>query len=284
MSPWASSSITSSVISVISVLPGLDVPPVRVIVMALVLVLGLVVRNVVISGWSSSSRWGSSVISGVSDVPDISDIPDVSLVTSSPVVNEGSRWGSGSLLAASETGSEAVSSSASSSSTSSSSSVVRSVISSRSESSSSLAVHLLDLVLLNLAVRNWRLVTDVRLVHVSALGQSDLQHCDDPGELEVVKSLVPGLILVNDSDVADLVDLVESTDSVLDQLGQVYCGLDRVGDALDDDGVLAAVSVEQLPGPLEVPADSDSSPDSDLVGREGLLLLLDSAVGFGHLH
>lgn len=76
-------------------------------------------------------------------------------------------------------------------------------------------------VLLNLALRNWRLVANVTLVDVLALGQRDLQHGHDPGELQVVQAFEQGLVLVHDCDVADLVDLVQALHSVLDQLGQV---------------------------------------------------------------
>jgi uncharacterized protein Yka (UPF0111/DUF47 family) len=75
---------------------------------------------------------------------------------------------------------------------------------------------------LDLALRNRWLVANVGLVHVRALGERDLEHSDDSAELEVIKALNQWLKLVNDGDVADLVDLVESLDSVLDQLSQVH--------------------------------------------------------------
>jgi len=50
-----------------------------------------------------------------------------------------------------------------------------------------------------------------------------LKHGDNSAELEVVKTLNKWLELVNNCDVADLVDLVKSLDSVLDELGQVDC-------------------------------------------------------------
>jgi len=75
---------------------------------------------------------------------------------------------------------------------------------------------------LDLTLRDWWLVANVSLVNVGALGQSDLEHSDDSAELEMVKSFNEWLELVNDGDVADLVDLVESLDSVLDELGQVH--------------------------------------------------------------
>jgi len=66
------------------------------------------------------------------------------------------------------------------------------------------------------------LVTEVRLVDVGALGQGDLEHGDDSAELKSIETFKEWLVLVDDGDVADLVDLVESLDSVLDQLGEVH--------------------------------------------------------------
>jgi len=48
-----------------------------------------------------------------------------------------------------------------------------------------------------------------------------LEHSNDSAELEVIKTFNKRKELVNDCDVADLVDLVKSLDSVLDELGQV---------------------------------------------------------------
>jgi len=74
---------------------------------------------------------------------------------------------------------------------------------------------------LDLVLWDWWLVTNVGLVNVRALGEGDLEHGDNSAELQVIKSLNKWLKFINDGDVADLVDLVESLDSVLDQLGQV---------------------------------------------------------------
>jgi len=74
---------------------------------------------------------------------------------------------------------------------------------------------------LDLALSDWLLVADVGGVHDGALCEGDLEHSHDSAELEVVQSLDKRLIFINDGDVADLVDLMESLDSVLDQLGEV---------------------------------------------------------------
>ena len=93
-------------------------------------------------------------------------------------------------------------------------------------------------VLLDFALSDGWLVPDVALVDVVALGESDLEHGHDSGELEVVEAFIEWLVLVDDGDVADLVDLVQSPHSVLDELGQVDSALHSVGHALDHDLVL----------------------------------------------
>ena len=85
------------------------------------------------------------------------------------------------------------------------------------------------------------MVTNVSLVDIAALGQGDLEHGDNSAELESVKSFVEGIVFVNDGDIADLVDLMETLDSVLDQLGEVNCRLNGVGYTLDDDGVVGVL-------------------------------------------
>lgn len=100
---------------------------------------------------------------------------------------------------------------------------------------------------------------------------------------ELVQALVKRLVLVDDGDVADLVDLVQPLEAVLNQLSQVDGRLDSVGDALDDDGVLLVLAVEELPCALEVSADAHGSPDPDLVLRKSLLVFLDLSVSFRHL-
>ena len=82
-------------------------------------------------------------------------------------------------------------------------------------------------VLLHLTlVDGWLVANIVRVACI--LAQSDLEHRDDTRELEVVETLLKGLILVNNGDVADLVQLVESLDAVLDQLSELHCALNSV--------------------------------------------------------
>ena len=72
------------------------------------------------------------------------------------------------------------------------------------------------------------MVADVRLVNVLRLGKGDLEHCHNSGVLEVIKSLVKRLELINDGDVGDLVDLVETLHSVLHELSEVNSRLNCV--------------------------------------------------------
>jgi hypothetical protein len=74
---------------------------------------------------------------------------------------------------------------------------------------------------LDLALSDWLLVTNVSGVNNCALGKSNLEHRHDSAELEMVKSLDEWLILINDCDVADLVDLMKTLNSVLDKLSEV---------------------------------------------------------------
>ena len=65
------------------------------------------------------------------------------------------------------------------------------------------------------------MVSRVGLVDVAGPGEGDLEHGHDSAQLQLVKSLVERLVLVDDGDVADLVNLVKSLESSLDQLSQV---------------------------------------------------------------
>ena len=103
----------------------------------------------------------------------------------------------------------------------------------------------------------------------------------------MVEALLKGLVLVDDRDVADLVELMETLDAVLDQLSELDGALDSVGHALNDDVVCGRLAlwhsgawggVEQLVSTLEVAADSDATLDTDLVRREHLLGLVDAHI------
>ena len=99
----------------------------------------------------------------------------------------------------------------------------------------------------------------------------------------MIKSFEEGLILINNGDVADFVDLMESLESVLDQLGEVDCRLDSIRNSLNDDSFLLVLSLEEIPCSLEVSSNSDSSSDSDFVLREGVLSSFDLSISFRHL-
>jgi len=69
--------------------------------------------------------------------------------------------------------------------------------------------------------------------------KGNFKHSHDASEAQVVQTFLQGLVLVHDGDVADLVQLVKTLDSVLDQLGELYCALDGVRNTLDDDMISA---------------------------------------------
>ena len=95
----------------------------------------------------------------------------------------------------------------------------------------------------------------------------------------MVKTLDQWLKLIDDGDVVDLVNLVKSLDTMLNELGKVDSRLDCIGYTLDDNGVIVALGiVEKIPGTLEVATNADASSDSDFVSWESLWSSLDSSV------
>lgn len=127
------------------------------------------------------------------------------------------------------------------------------------------------------------MIAEIRGVNIRALGQGDLKHGNNSGELKLVKTLEEWLVFINDGDVADFVNLMESLDSVLDQLSQVDCGLDSIGDTLDDDGVVGSIgTIKEFPCSLEISSDTNASSDSDFVGRKWIFSLIDSSVSLCH--
>jgi hypothetical protein len=136
---------------------------------------------------------------------------------------------------------------------------------------------------LNLRFWDWLLVSDVRLVNIGALGQDDLEHSDNSGELKSVKTFVEWLVLVNNGDVADLVDLVKTLNSVLDKLSKVHCRLDSVGNTLDDNGIIGILStVEELPCSLEVSSNTNTSSHSNFVRGKWVFSLFNSSISVCH--
>ena len=82
-------------------------------------------------------------------------------------------------------------------------------------------------VLLNLRLVNGRLVANIFGV-ASRFAESDLKHSHNASELKVVKSFFEWLIFVNNGDVANLVELMETFDAVLDQLSEFNRAFDGV--------------------------------------------------------
>jgi hypothetical protein len=134
---------------------------------------------------------------------------------------------------------------------------------------------------LDLTLADGGLVADILGVDGLA-AQTDLEHSHDPGELQVVKTFLKRLVLIINSDVGDLVVLVEAGNAVLDQLSELDCRLHSVRNALDNDTVGFAL-IEQVVSPLQVSADSDGALDTDLIGGQDFLLLLDSSILISHL-
>ena len=220
--------------------------------------------RIVVSSWSPGVvSWTSSVI--------------LIIVGSSSLISI--------VFTSSEAGFEATLASASSTSAATSAALVATSSSLTSSLTSPVAVKSLPLVvLLHLGVRDW-LVADVGLVDVLALGEGDLEHGDNSAVLEVVETLVERLKLIDDGDVANLVDLVETLHSVLHELSEVHSRLNCVRDALDDNGVISALAtVEELPGSLEVSANTHAPSNSNLVSWEGVLWLVYSSISFRHFY
>lgn len=101
--------------------------------------------------------------------------------------------------------------------------------------------------------------------------QSDFKHGDQAGESEVVQAFFERLIFVNDGDVRNLIALVESLDSVLDQLCQLDSAFDGVGDALDHNGVTAwgfRGTSEQFTGTHQITSNTNTTFHSDFIRRK----------------
>ena len=109
----------------------------------------------------------------------------------------------------------------------------------------------------------------------------------------MIKTLLKRLVLINNGDVRDLVQLVKTLNTMLDQLGQLHCTLYSIGDSLDHDvvsgsnlswGLLTASrAVKKLMSSLEITTDADSALDTNLIGWEYLLGFLDSVILISHL-
>lgn len=112
----------------------------------------------------------------------------------------------------------------------------------------------------------------------------------------MVKALLKWLVLIDNSDVADLVKLMKALDSVLDELSELNSALNSVRHAFDHDVVSwgwrgssrcisywLGSSVEELMGSLEVAADTDATLDANLVRGKHFLGLLNAHVLVCHL-
>lgn len=100
----------------------------------------------------------------------------------------------------------------------------------------------------------------------------------------MVKALIKWLILINNSDVADLVDLVKTLDSVLNELSEVHSALNSIGYSFDDNLLVlrAFSSIKELPSTLEVSTNTNTSSDSNLISWQSLVSLLYTSVSVSH--
>jgi hypothetical protein len=97
--------------------------------------------------------------------------------------------------------------------------------------------------------------------------------------LEMVKTFEEWFEFINDGDVANLVDLVKTFNSVLNKLSKVHSRLDGVGDTLDDNGIISSF-VKELPCSLKISSNTNSSSNSDLVSWECILWFINSSICF----
>ena len=54
------------------------------------------------------------------------------------------------------------------------------------------------------------------------------EHSDNSSEFKMIKTFFKRLVLVNDSDVADFIALMEALDPMLDQFSKFYRALDSI--------------------------------------------------------
>ena len=104
------------------------------------------------------------------------------------------------------------------------------VVSSRASTTIIIIAHVLLAltVLLHLGLIDRWLVANIISV-ASLLAEGNFKHSDNTGELEVIKTLLKRLVLINNGDVRDLVQLVKTLNTMLDQLGQLHCTLNSIG-------------------------------------------------------
>lgn len=113
------------------------------------------------------------------------------------------------------------------------------------------------------------------------LAENNLKHGDNATESEVVKTFLSRLVFIDDSDVTDAVDLVKSFNTVFHELSKFDCGVNGVGNTLDDD-LFGSFGLEEIMSSLQIAANSDLVFNTDLVGRELFDSLVDSLVFVCH--
>ena len=93
----------------------------------------------------------------------------------------------------------------------------------------------------------------------------------------MIKTLHKRFVLVVDGDVCDFADLVESLNTVLDELDKFHCRLSSISDGFDDHRFVVILG-QELVSTLEISADADFCFVSYFVRRQLILGLLDFSV------
>ena len=88
-----------------------------------------------------------------------------------------------------------------------------------------------------------------------------------PLPLALVEAFFGRFVLVHNSDVANAVNLMESLDTMFDELSKFDSRVDSVRDTLDDD-LLLSLSLEEVVSSFQVAADSDLVLNTDFVSGE----------------
>jgi hypothetical protein len=110
------------------------------------------------------------------------------------------------------------------------------------------------------------LVADVLLIE-RLLTQDNLEHSHNAGESELVEAFFGRFVLVHNCNVANAVDLMESLNTMFDELSKFDSRVDSVRNTLDDD-LLLSLSLEEVVSSLQVAADSDLVLNTDFVSGE----------------
>jgi hypothetical protein len=82
---------------------------------------------------------------------------------------------------------------------------------------------------------------------MGCFAQFDLEHGHNSAEFEVIKAFFKWFVLVNNCDVSDMVNLMETFNTMLDEFSEFHGAVNSVGNTLDDD-FRFTVGFEQVVG------------------------------------